>query len=94
MGQDSTVSILSYMLYERRIVVRSRREQEISLFSTKSTLGQTPTEARIRCVPEFISPGIKQEERQGDHSPPSSAEVHMSGTTAQFLHILSRHAHG
>jgi hypothetical protein len=41
--------------------------------SSRPVLG--PSQRPIQCVPEALSPGIKQQGRHGDHSPPTSTEV-------------------
>jgi hypothetical protein len=44
------------------------------LFSTsRPVLG--PTQPPIQWVPGALSPGVKQPEREADHSPPTNAEV-------------------
>jgi hypothetical protein len=52
----------------------SRYSQEFSLLhvvQTESGVHQPP----IEWVPEAISPGVKRQGREADHSPPASAEV-------------------
>jgi len=47
----------------------------ISLFTTASRPALGPTQPPIQWILETISPGVKRPESEGDHSPPSSAEV-------------------
>jgi hypothetical protein len=44
------------------------------LFSTSSRQALGPTQIPIQWVPGALSPGVKRPVREGDHSPPSSAE--------------------
>jgi hypothetical protein len=44
-------------------------------FSTSSRPVLGPTHPPIQWMPEAISPGVKRPEREGDHSPPTSAKV-------------------
>jgi hypothetical protein len=48
---------------------------KIFLLSTLSRSILWPTQPPIQCVPEALSPGVKQPRREADHSPSSSAEV-------------------
>jgi hypothetical protein len=45
------------------------------LFSTSSRLAVGPTQPPLQCVPGALSPGIKWQGREADHSPPASAKV-------------------
>jgi hypothetical protein len=53
----------------------SRRELGIFLFTTASRTALGPTQPPIQWVPEVLTLGVKGPGREGDHSPPSSAEV-------------------
>jgi hypothetical protein len=46
----------------------------IFLFTTMSRTLLGPTQPPIQWVPGVLSLGVKQPGREGDHSPPSSAE--------------------
>jgi hypothetical protein len=48
-----------------------------------------PTQPPIQHVPEVISPGVQQSEREGDHSPPTSAEVKNGGAIPPLPHTSS-----
>jgi hypothetical protein len=41
--------------------------------SSRPALG--PTQPPTECVPGALTPGVKQQGREADHSPPISAEV-------------------
>jgi hypothetical protein len=45
------------------------------LFSLSSRPAMGPTQSPIRWVPGILSPGIKRQGHEADHSPPTSAEV-------------------
>jgi hypothetical protein len=47
----------------------------ISFFSSESRPGLGPTQPSIQWLPGAVTPGLKQPEREVDHSPPFSAEV-------------------
>jgi hypothetical protein len=53
----------------------SRRGLVIFLFNTASRTALEPTQPPIQWVPGALSLGVKQADREADHSPPSSAEV-------------------
>jgi hypothetical protein len=53
----------------------SRRGLGIFLFTTASRMALGPTQPPIQWVPGALSLGVKQPEREVDHSPPCSAEV-------------------
>jgi hypothetical protein len=53
----------------------SRRGPGIFLFTTASRTALGPTQPPIQWVPGTLSLGVKGPGREGDHSPPSSAEV-------------------
>jgi hypothetical protein len=40
-----------------------------------------PTQVALRWVPGAVSPGVKRQDREADHSPPSSSEIKNGGTT-------------
>jgi hypothetical protein len=48
---------------------------EIFLFTTTYRMALGPTQPPIQWVPRAFSLGVKQPERETDHSPPSSATV-------------------
>jgi hypothetical protein len=48
---------------------------EARVSSTASRPALRPTQPPIQWVPEALSPGVKRQERESDHSLPSSAEV-------------------
>jgi hypothetical protein len=47
------------------------------IFATSSRPVLRSTQPPMKWIPEFVSPGVKQPEREDDHSPPSTAEVKM-----------------
>jgi hypothetical protein len=51
------------------------RQAQGILFATASRWTLEPIQTPIRWVPSALSPGVKQPEREADHSPSSSAEV-------------------
>jgi hypothetical protein len=64
---------LGYGLDDRGF--ESRHVVRISLFTTASRTSLGPTQPPIQWVPGALSLGVKRQEREADHSPPSSAEV-------------------
>jgi hypothetical protein len=58
----------------------SRRGQGIFLFTTASRTALELSQPRIQWVPGDLSLGVKRPGREADHSPPSNAEIKMSGT--------------
>jgi hypothetical protein len=48
---------------------------EIFLFTTAFRMALGPTQPPIQWVPDALSLGLKQPEREVNHSPPSTAEV-------------------
>jgi hypothetical protein len=55
----------------------SRQEQwwDFFLFANSSRPALGPTQPPNEWVPGALTPGVKRLEREGDHSPPSSAEI-------------------
>jgi hypothetical protein len=53
----------------------SPRKVKNFLFSTSSRPTVGPTQPHIQWVPGPLSPGVKRQGREADHSPPTSAEV-------------------
>jgi hypothetical protein len=49
------------------------------LSSTASTPTVGPAQPAIQWIPGALSPGVKRQGREADHSPPSSAEVKKDG---------------
>jgi hypothetical protein len=45
------------------------------LFSTSSGSALGPTQPPIQCVPGALSPVVKRQRLEADHSPPTNAEV-------------------
>jgi hypothetical protein len=59
----------------RDIGFDSQQELEIFLFTMSSRMALGPTHPPIQWVAGTLSLGLKQPEREADHSPPSSAKV-------------------
>jgi hypothetical protein len=73
-SRDNVVSMTTgYGLDDRGVSVRIPVGPRI--FSTSSGPALRPTQPPIQWVLEVLSPRLKQAGRQGDHSPPASAEV-------------------
>jgi hypothetical protein len=62
----------------------SRQGLGTFLFATASRTALGPNQPPIQWVPRVLSPGVKPQERETDHSPPSSAEVN----NAPLLHYV------
>jgi hypothetical protein len=45
------------------------------IFSTSFIPALRATQPPVQCVPEALSPGLKQPGHEAEHSPPTSAEV-------------------
>jgi hypothetical protein len=73
-SQDSVVGIAtSYGLYDRGVGVRVPVGSRF--FSSPKRPDRRSTQPPIQWVPGALSPGVKQPEREVDHSPPTSTEV-------------------
>jgi hypothetical protein len=57
----------------------SRQGQESFFLSTASRLAPGATQPPLHWVPGALSPGVKRQGREADHSPPSSAGVKNGG---------------
>jgi hypothetical protein len=62
----------------------SRQWQEIFLYATASRRALGPTQPPIQWAPGALSPGVKRQVREADHSFPSSAEVKNCGAVPPF----------
>jgi hypothetical protein len=58
--------------------VRVRVPVESTIFTVSSRLALGPTQPLIQWVPNALSPGVKPQGREAEHSPPTSAEVKKS----------------
>jgi hypothetical protein len=67
----------------------SQQGQEISLYSTASTLAVAPTQPTIQWVLGVLSLGIKQPRHEANHSCPSSAKVKNCGAIPPLPHTYS-----
>jgi hypothetical protein len=75
-SRDSSVGVaLGYGLGDRGSRVRFPAEAGNFFFTTVSRTALGPTQPPIQCVLWALSLGVKRPGREGDHSPPSSAEV-------------------
>jgi hypothetical protein len=68
------------------------RQCKIFLFSTASRPALGSTQPPIQWVQWAFSPGVKQEEREADHSAPSSAEVKKGEAMTPLPHMSSWHS--
>jgi hypothetical protein len=60
----------------------------ISLVSTESRSALGPTQAPIVWVAGALSPGVKRQGRETDHSPPSTATVKKGGAIPPLPHVI------
>jgi hypothetical protein len=67
------------------------RQFKIFLFSTASRPVVGPTHSPIQWILGAVSPGVKGQGREADHSPPSSAEVKIGGAIPPLPQIYSWH---
>jgi hypothetical protein len=67
--------------------VRFPSGQEIFLFSRRPVLG--PNQPLIQQLPGALSPGVKQLERETDHSHPSDVDVKNDGAIPRLPHASS-----
>jgi hypothetical protein len=75
-SRDSVVGrATGYGLDDRGVGVPSPGRVKNFLFSTWSKPALGPTQPPIQWVPGALSPGVKRQGREADHSPPASAEV-------------------
>jgi hypothetical protein len=75
-SRDSSVGIATgYGLDDRGVRSSSPGRVRNLLFYTSSRPALASTQPPIQWVPRALSPGVKREGREADHSPPTSAEV-------------------
>jgi hypothetical protein len=75
-SRDSVVDIATaYRLDDQGVWVPSPSRVKNFLFSTLSRPVLGSTQPPIQWVPGALSPGVKWQGREADHSPPTSAEV-------------------
>jgi len=60
--------------------------EESSSSATRILISLGPTQPPVQWVPEALSLGVKRPDRKSDHSPPSSAEVKKSWSSASTPH--------
>jgi hypothetical protein len=65
---------------------------KIYLYSTASRLALGPTQPPIQRVTGMLSPGVKHQRYEADHSPPPSAEVKKGGAIPPPPHKSSWHS--
>jgi hypothetical protein len=87
MNWDSSVCIATGYGLDGRGMIPGRGK--IFLFSTGFGPAVGPTQPLIEWLPGDLSPGIKQQGREADHSYPSSAEVKNGGAIPPLLHRSS-----
>jgi hypothetical protein len=85
----TTLSRYSDGLQAGRPGFDSRQGQVIFLDSTASRRALELVQPPIQRVPGDLLPEVKQQEREADHSPPSSDEVKKSGVIPPFSHQTS-----
>jgi hypothetical protein len=68
-----------------------QKGQDFFLFPTVTRPALVPTQPTIQWVPGALSPGVKQQGHEADHSPPSSAEVKNGGAIPSLPHASSWH---
>jgi hypothetical protein len=61
------------------------------LFSTASRPALGPTQPPIQWVPGVLSPGVKRQGREADHSPQTSAEVKNGEAIPPLPHTSTWH---
>jgi hypothetical protein len=67
--------VTGYGLSDTGVAVRVLGGSKDFLFSASSRPALGPTQPPIRWVLGALSPGVKRQGREADHSPPNSAEV-------------------
>jgi hypothetical protein len=76
MSRDSAIGIATgYGLNDEGYRSSNPSRVKNFLFSTSSRLTLGPTQPPIQWVLGALSPGVKRQGREADHSPPASAEV-------------------
>jgi hypothetical protein len=65
---------------------------KILFFSIAPRLTLGRSQHPIQLVPAALSPGVKPQGREADHSPPSSAEVKKGGAMSPLHHTPSWHS--
>jgi hypothetical protein len=77
----------SYLLYDRTVESPGRVKDFLLSTSSRQVFG--PIQPTIRWVAGALSPGVKQSEREIDHSTPASAEVKNMSIYTSTPHTLS-----
>jgi hypothetical protein len=62
------------------------------LFSITSRKSLRPTKPPIQWAQGVLSPGVKRQEREAEHSPPSNAEIKNGGAIPPLPRMSSRHS--
>jgi hypothetical protein len=87
--KDGFMNLFYYAIFGRLFVLKQR--QEIVLFSIASRPALGPTQLPTKCVPEALSLMVKLQNREADHSPPSSDKVKNGGAMISFSYTSSCH---
>jgi hypothetical protein len=88
---DSSVGIATgYELDDRGVGFRIPVAARIFSTSSRPVLG--PTQPPIQWVPGALSPGVKRQGHEADHSPPTSAEVKKMWLYTAIPHTPSWHS--
>jgi hypothetical protein len=89
MQQDAEIHRYSDGLSAGRQGFDSRQGQKIVLLLTAYKPALGPIQPPIHWVPGALSPGVKRQGREADHSPPFSAEVKNGGAIPPIPHMSS-----
>jgi len=80
--------------WDGRLGFDSWQGQGIFLFATASRLALGPTNPPTQWISRALSPGVKRPGREADHSPPSTAPLHLHGVVLSWsqgqLHLYYR----
>jgi hypothetical protein len=66
--------------------------QEICLFAIAARPAVVLTQPPVQWLPWALPTGVKRQGREGDHSPPTSAEVTNGGPIPSLPHMPSWHS--
>jgi hypothetical protein len=87
-GEPGYFGRISDSLRAARPGFDSQQGQESLLFSTAFRLALGPIQLPVQCVPGAVTPGVKRQGREADHSCLSSADVRNTSTPSHVITAL------
>jgi hypothetical protein len=106
-GGDDSVQFNSYLFSWKfnspkasyKVSTRKKKEttantNKIQNMAVYIVIVMVPTQHPVQWVPGALSPGVKRQGCEADHSPPSSAEAKKGGAIPPLPHMSSWHRPG